>query len=227
MAGQIVSEAEFVRALDNLEKQADRLDSAHFRYLLGAVLPQSKVGRAEHMRDYYHLLKHSEHCSTALSLTVYVLRVVGLQGPGYERLLEYEKAETRYESDVSLPRFILRELLANIAKELSDKQASELVDYFAKLELNMHPDRLNVANFEFAKLLQVFTLAEEEELLKPEVKELPKLCEWLEHLGRRDLITESLDKYHPTRRIVLNVQDVQGLIAWQLISETFRLLSKY
>jgi len=210
MAGQIISEGDFVSALDSIEIQADRLDLAHVQYLFGAVLPQSNIDRAEHMRDYYHLLKHSEHCSTALSLTVYVLRVVGLQGPGYEQLLEYEKAETRYESDVSLPRFILRELLANIAKELSYKQASELVDYFAKLELNMHPDRLNVANFEFARLLEVFTLAEEEELLKPEVKELPKLCEWLDHLGRRDLITQFLDQYDPAKRIVLNVQDSQG-----------------
>ena len=213
MAGQIVSEADFVRALDSIEREADWLDLAHVRYLFGAVLPQSKVDRAEHLRTYYHDLKHSEHFSTALSLTVRALNIPGLQGQKHGWLLKYEEAEKLYESDVSLPRFIFRELLANIAKELSDEQASDLVDCFARLELHLNPDGPylpNSPNVGFAKLLKVFIRAEQEELLKPEVKELPTLRKWLDHLGRKDLIARLLDQYDPARRIVLSVQDIQG-----------------
>ena len=128
-------------------------------------------------------------------------------------MLKYEKHEKLYESDVSLPRFILRELLANIAKKLRKEQTSDLVDHFARLELNLNPDGPslpNSPNDEFAKLLQVFTLAEQRELLKPEVKELPTLRANLKHLGRSDLITQYLDQYDPTKRIVLSVQDIEG-----------------
>ena len=211
MAAQITSEVDFIHALDNIEKQADNLDLAHVRYLFGAVIPQVKLDAAEHLRDCYYCLKESpEHYSVALSLTIYAISFAGCQ-QYMQQLLDYEKAETCYETEVSIPRFILRELLANIAKELSKDDAVDLVSHFAKLELHEHPDRFRLADqSQFASVLQMFVRAEQAELLKPRERELPKLREWLEQLKIKDLITRFLDDYFPTRTIALKVQNIQG-----------------
>ena len=213
MAAQITSEIDFICALDSIEKQASTLDVAHVRYLFGAVIRQIKLDAAEHLRDCYYGLKESpEHYSVALSLTIYALSFAGCQ-EYMQQLSDYEKTETCYETDVSIPRFILRELLANTAKELSDKDASDLVSHFAKLELHEHPDqfrRADQSHTEFASVLQVFIRAEQAELLKPGESELPKLRDWLSQLGRKDLITRFLDDYFPARTIALKVQNIQG-----------------
>ena len=211
MAAQITSEIDFIRALDNIEKQADNLDLTHVRYLFGAVIPQVKLDAAKHLCDCYYCLKESpEHYSVALSLTIYALSFAGCQ-QYMQQLSDYEKAESCYETEVSIPRFILRELLANIAKELRKDDANDLVSHFAKLELHEHPDRFRLADqSQFASVLQMFVRAEQAELLKPRERELPKLREWLEQLKIKDLITRFLDDYFPTRTIALKVQNIQG-----------------
>ena len=171
MADQIATEEDFLLALDDIEKQADKLTLTVVRYLFGALILQSELDEVEHLREYYCLLKKSqEHYCTAVSLTVYVLNVGSHEY--LQQLWDYEKAVTLYETDVSLPRFVLRELLSNIAKELTIDEVSGLVSRFSNLQLHKVTDKIQD---EFSRMLQVLTLAEQTELVRPEQKEGPHL----------------------------------------------------
>lgn len=201
--------------------KASRHNKNHVYYLYGSVLPTKKVEASTDFVELHHCLAESRnHYPYAVALTGYILENAG--NPIWaSEITEASTTGDHTFTEVKLPELALREVLANIASELNDKQATQLVNLIAHHDLKIDPKQITesseliqqaphsqegIESGSFEAVVLAFTKLQQMELLLAEYGGLSHVAQRLEEVRRKDLVAKHLESFDPTKgyRLAIN-----------------------
>ena len=196
-----------IRQIDN---KSSYLNRVHVRYLYGSLIPT----RTNDFVELHHSLCESKfHHPFAVALTGYILENSG----SLDMAAEISMAATAGNhtlADVQLPDLALREMLADIAMKLEDKQAEDLVGILARCYLKLDPKSIvykedGKERNGFEAVLLAFTRMQEVQLLHTGDDGINCIKEELKTIRRNDMAAQ-LNRFIPTRGYNLAVDSDIG-----------------
>ena len=235
MCGKDVNHLHFRMAYTTAEKvdlliskifeKASRQNRNHVYYLYGSVLPTKKMETARDFTELHHCLAESKvHYPYAVALTGYILENAG-NFLWASEISEASMSVAHTFTEVKLPELALREVLANIASELNDKQATELVNLIAHHDLQIDPKQITesselirqvphsqegIESGSFEAVVLAFTKLQQMELLLAEYGGIGRVAKRLEEVKRKDLVAKYLESFVPTKGYHLAINTDAG-----------------
>ena len=189
-----------------LEKlNVSRLNWTLVRYLFGALVSIPSSAQGVVISDFYYQLAESvlfgDH---ALALLIRILEKVICLCTSDTETGEHVDALNRClsvnKTTIMLPNLLFRELLAQVAWELTADQARKLIQNVAQAEMHIDAGILTSSGVNHhERLLSLFDDLEQRLIIGP--TNISKFDLWLEKIGRRDLVQDIISKYTPYQPI--------------------------
>ena len=201
------SEEEVKAYLKQIQDAASDRQLAVANFLFRGLLPD-KDNPTKLVEWYTWLRQSQDHYQTALSLVTIVVEEACPNKDKLDLIRDYMTASKKYETEKSIPEFVLRRMLCTVLNELRDGQIEELIEEMTTWHLKVHRDRFRQESGDsYVHALKMLESMQEKGLLKAGDRKLPKLQDFLD--GRRnDLVKKVLDSYYPNQIQNLFVMDV-------------------
>ena len=199
-----------LKLLKKIEEVTSDEKLASISYQLRALLPECDDTMTL-VSIYSQLMQSQEYYQVALSIVTFVVQDV-CSIDQLNILQGYVQQHTKYESDnLILPKLHLRVHLTNVAANITDENQFEaLINRFARVQLEAHPDRFKALS-PLCTMLKLFERLEREgefgTLGEKEKANLNGLQDILKDIGRRDL-AEDIISFSSLRPFTCAVMDV-------------------
>ena len=192
-------EQQILDLLKGIEKDcASDKELANIMYELKALVSLRTDDPTSTITDSYTALKQSErYSSIALSLVCMIVKHVMSSPKPVSDVQSYISRMPTYETEVKIPRLLLRRSLGEIAHDLDKNEAKDFISVAAQELKPLNPDRLGKSP---GRILKLFERMEEKDLVSHTSKELPIVAQFLGSIKRPDLI-QTLKGYDPDRTI--------------------------
>ena len=196
-----------IRKIDN---HSSYLNRVHVCYLYESLVPT----QTNDFFELHHSLCQSKlHYPFAVALTGYILEKSGSLDMAAE-ISKVATAGNHTFADVQLPDLALREILADVARKLEDKQAKELVGILARCYLELDPKHIvyredGKERNGFEAVLLAFTRMQDVLLLHTGNDGINDIEKELKTIKRNDLAAH-LKRFIPTRGYHLAVDSDIG-----------------
>ena len=180
--------------LKTIEKDCAGNDElAHVAYELKALVSIETDDSASIITDSYTALRRSErYSSIALSLVWMIINNV-MSNPELNPVDELRthiiSRMSTYETQIRIPRLLLRRSLAKIANDLDKSEKEDFITVATEQLKPLNPERLGKS----APIFKLFERLEERELVSHTSKELPVMARFLRDIKRPDLV-QRLDR---------------------------------
>ena len=182
-------EQKVLNLLKQIEKDCAGDDElAHVTYELKALVSIEIDDSASIITDCYTVLRRSEtYSSIALSLVWMIINNV-MSSPELKPVNELRthiiSRMSTYDTQVRIPRLLLRRSLAEIAHDLDKSEKENFITVAAEELKPLNPERLGKS----APIFQLFERLEERGLVSHTSKEFPIMARFLRDINRPDLI---------------------------------------